>query len=235
MPKPVAKARPRRPAARPTKLAKPAEPEPAIKSSRPAIVAGALVAALGLTAGLLAWASPTPLTPDAVGRLLATSEAGSHEPAGSGGGIFDAVFQTARPVAAGRWRAIYVHQSQTPGGDAATLADAAAVRGVSGPADHFVIGNGLGAGDGEVQFTPRWDEQRPAAPPAAGAGVDAACVSICLVGDFDRAPPTAAQVARLRGLIAALRGRLDIPPDGVHVLRAAPGPAGAGRFFPPLR
>ena len=212
--KPASKPNARRPAARTRVKTAPAEPAGV---SRPLVVAAALAAALGLTAGLLAWASPSPLAPDAVGRLLATSD--SPTPSG---GVFEPVFETARPVVAGRWRKIYVHQSGTAGGDAATLADAAAVWGVSGPADHFVIGNGQGAGDGEVQFTPRWDEQRPAAPPAAGAGVDAACVSVCLVGDFDRGRPSEAQLARLRGLLSALCRRLDIPPANVRISRATP-------------
>ena len=151
-----------------------------------------------------------------------------------GGGEFDAAFQTRVPIRPGRWQYVYVHQSKTPGGDAATLADAAAAWGVSGPADHFVIGNGSGCGDGEVQFTPRWDEQRPAAPPVAGASVRADCVSVCVVGDFDRLPPTAAQVRRLRGLLASLRGRLGVGEGQVVVLRDAPTAAGLGRDFPAL-
>ena len=194
------------------------------------IVGASLLAALGLTAGLLAWASPSPLVPDAAGRLFAADETPTTPD-----GPFAAIFQTARPVAAGRWTAIYVHQSKTSRGDAATLAEAAAAWGVAGPPDHFVVGNGLGAGDGEVQFTPRWDEQRPAAPPAAGATIDPACISICLVGDFDRARPTDAQLQRLSALLSALSRRLDVPPERIHVVRDSATAAGVGSHFPPLR
>ena len=207
---------------------RPAAPVPA-RASRPLVMGAALVGALGLTAGLLAWASPAPLSPDAVGRLFVAAEAPRP-----GAGALEAAFETRAAIRPGRWQYVYVHQSKTPGGDAATLAGAAAAWGVAGPADHFVIGNGLGAGDGEIQFTPRWDEQQPAAPPAAGATVHPACVSICLVGDLDRAPPTAAQVRRLGELLDALEGRLGLGRDRLVVVRDSPTAAGVGGSFPVL-
>ena len=216
-----------RPAAK-KKSATPVPPPAARGLSRPVVVGVSLLAALGLTAGLLRWASPSPLAPDAVGRLFATSDA-------TAGDFFAAVFDTAVAVKSGRWRTIYVHQSKTGGGDAATLADAAADRGVTGPADHFVIGNGLGAGDGEVQFTPRWDEQRSAAAPTADTSIDAACVSICLVGDLDRARPTEAQLRRLDGLIAALCRRLNLSPRDVRLIRDSPTAAGIGARYAAAR
>ncbi|HLL87826.1 MAG TPA: N-acetylmuramoyl-L-alanine amidase, partial [Tepidisphaeraceae bacterium] len=59
------------------------------------------------------------------------------------------------------------------------------------------------------------------------------CITICLVGDFDRSLPTPAQMRRLTQLVTALQGRLRIPAGNVMLMTdAAPGAAGTGRYFP---
>jgi len=63
-----------------------------------------------------------------------------------------------------RWQTIYIHHSRTSRGDAASLAGG----GAEGSGDHFVIGNGDGAMDGELQFTGRLE---PAAAGGPGAGL----------------------------------------------------------------
>lgn len=189
------------------------------------IVGGALLAALGLTTALLALLSPSPLDPDISGRLFASGEAPrSLEP-----DAFEPIFRTSEQARRGRWSAVYIHHSNTTGGNAATLAESARARGISGPPDHFVIGNGDGMHDGEVQFTPRWDQQAPAGAPVAGVRVEPQCISICLIGDFDHHRPTAAQQQRLAQLLAALNQRLDLPTDQVHSLARPDSAAGMGQ------
>src|SRR5207302_2927514 len=68
---------------------------------------------------------------------------------------------------------IYIHHSRSGGG-------------APSASDHFVIGNGSGLSDGEVQMGQRWEEQRSAAAPVARTRIDPTCISICIVGDFDR-------------------------------------------------
>jgi hypothetical protein len=188
------------------------------------VVAAALVGALGLTIGLLVLLSPTPLAPDISGRLFVSDSAPRSFD-------FSPVFQTRQPAIPGRWTAIYIHHSKTPAGNASTLAEAALKRGISGPADHFIIGNGQGMGDGEVQFTPRWDDQLPAAPPAPGSEVESGWISICLVGDFDEQRPTEAQMQRLRELVWALQEGLKLNSASVVRLEVAGTAAGLGRLF----
>jgi hypothetical protein len=203
---------------------------------RGAYVFLSLVGVLTLTGGLLMATRSAPLAPDASRSLLAANGAASLE----------AVFDTKTPVKPGRWKRVFIHHSQSPSGNAATLAEAAsasAAGGAAGPADHFVIGNGDGCGDGEIQLGQRWNQQRPAGAiggwGSGGTGrvpttakVESDCITICLIGDFDRAFPTPAQVERLGQLVTTLQGRLGISKDAVWVWETPASPIGIGKYFP---
>ncbi|HYE17443.1 MAG TPA: N-acetylmuramoyl-L-alanine amidase [Tepidisphaeraceae bacterium] len=184
------------------------------------VVFGSLIGVLGLT-GVLLRAMQTPLTADA-----ATTTMPSYGAVPDPGRALLAVFNTRVPASANRWKAIYVHHTRTTNGSAAELAQA----GLGG--DHFVIGNGKGALDGEIQFTDLWDRQQPGAPAAGAAKVDPNCVSIALVGDFDHAPPTPTQLARLVQLVQTLQERLHVPASQVWMCDYANSPVGVGKFFP---
>lgn len=186
---------------------------------RPFVVFVTLVMFMTGTSALLLALSRPPLTPDAAAQLYAV------EPSSS----LDVVFNTQPQASANRWQYIYVHHSRTPDGNARTLADA---NGSAAMGDHFVIGNGRGAIDGEIQMTQRWIQQQAATPPAGAGYIDPACISITLIGDFDRALPTNTQVQSLNQLLATLQHRLKIPADRV-ILRDVPhSEAGIGQYFP---
>jgi len=170
----------------------------------------------GTGALLLALEQP-PMTPDAINPLFASRANQS----------LDAIFHTQAPATANRWRYIYVHHARLPEGSARTLAD---VHG--GVGDHFVIGNGRGASDGEIQISQRWIQQLSATPPAGADYIDPACISICLIGDFDRAMPTNIQIQALNQLVATLQHRLSIPAEKVIVRDVSNSPAGIGQYFP---
>jgi hypothetical protein len=57
-------------------------------------------------------------------------------------------------------------------------------------------------------------------------------VSIALVGDFDHAPPTPTQLARLVQLVQTLQERLHVPASQVWMCDYANSPVGVGKFFP---
>jgi len=139
----------------------------------------------------------------------------------------DVIFQTRKPSEVGRWKYIFVHHSRSLSGNARTLdPDGKA-------ADHFVIGNGDGAVDGEIQIGQRWDSQQSALAPAGASNIDPACISICMVGDFDRNKPTQTQLRRLTQLVTALQARFQIPAADVSVVnQSKAGAAGIGRYFP---
>lgn len=187
------------------------------QSNRRVVVFATLISVLSLTSALLLALAPAPLTPDASSSLFAIDTPQS----------MDAIFRTTAPVQPGRWKYIYIHHSLTAGGNALAFS-----RGAEGLSDHFVIGNGDGAVDGEIQIGQRWMEQTPAAPPMGATGINPACISIRLVGNFDRSVPTATQLHRLALLVQALQGKLDIPAGQVVVLNQPDSEAGIGKFFP---
>lgn len=187
------------------------------KSNRRVIVFSTLVAVLTLTSALLLALAPAPLTPDAANTLLAID----------GPDNMEAIFHTQSPVQPGRWKYIYVHHSRTMNGNAMTLS-----QGPNGLADHFVIANGDGAADGQVQVGQRWDEQASAGATAGTTRIEPSCISICVIGDFDHAVPTPNQIRRLTSLVNALQSRFDIPRGQVITISDANSAASTGRYFP---
>lgn len=187
------------------------------KSHRKFVVFASLVGVLSFTSALLLALAPAPLAPDVASSLFAVDAPDS----------MDAVFRTEVPAQAGQWRYVFIHHSRTTAGDALTLGQT-----TGGLNDHFVIGNGDGAIDGEIQVGHRWNQQLAANPPAGASGIDPACISICLVGDFDQAVPTPTQMRRLAQLVGALQGRYHITSDRVLLLAQPASAAGAGRYFP---
>jgi len=188
-------------------------------SHRKSIVFGTLFAMLAFTAALLKALDPGPLPADATTSLYAVT--GSDQ-------SIDRIFQTAPTPRQGRWRYIYIHQSLTTSGNAMTLG-----QGPEGLADHFVIGNGDGSADGELQIGRRWTEQLSAGSVPGTDRIDPNCVSICLVGNFNRARPTQTQQTRLAELVTALQRELSIPADRIILLTASnKSTAGPGAYFP---
>lgn len=200
------------------KAAKKSSPsKAAAKSRRTFYVFTGLTGALTLTGALLVALSPQPLRPDGSTALAAFE----------GPDPLAAVYTTPTPVSIGRWKYIYVHHSRTTVGSAATLA-----RSANGTTDHFVITNGNGGADGDVQITSLWSKQESAASPTGAGSIDPACISVCLVGDFDRALPTAGQQHRLAQLINSLQAQLRLSTHCVIMLDQPGSPAAVGRHFP---
>lgn len=131
-----------------------------------------------------------------------------------------------------QWQRIVVHHSATPGGSA-TAFDRAhrQERGWDMLGYHFVIGNGRGSGDGEVEVGRRWLLQRDG---AHARGFNDRSVGICLVGDYTQGYPTEAQMRALVELTRHLQGRFGIPKERIH-LHSEISPTGTlcpGKNFP---
>jgi hypothetical protein len=194
----------------------------ALPNRRRVVVFLSLLAVLTLTSLLLKTMARSPMHPDAADTLFAY---------GTGDSI-DSIFHMQVAVQPSRWEYLYIHHSKTNGGNALQLAD-----GANDVGDHFVIGNGDGLIDGELQISQRWNHQQPAASPAGTIKVQPNCVSICLIGDFDRRPPTPMQLGRLGQLVQAMQLRCHIPANRIQWLSDGTGPtsasaAGIGKYFP---
>src|SRR5450432_3165510 len=155
-----------------------------------------------LTSALLLALAPPPLTAEGFSSLSASDQ----------GEFLGEIFKPVTPKS-NQWKYIYVHHSATATGSANSL-----VLPGTGLCDHFVIGNGNGCQDGEIQIGPRWvKQQAPAAPPGVDH-IEPDCVSICMIGDFDKSMPTPTQLKRLAELVSTLQGQLRIGADKVILL-----------------
>lgn len=110
-----------------------------------------------------------------------------------------------RVAAAKGWKFILVHHSATHAGNAQSFHEYHTQRGYGGLAYHFVIGNGRGAKDGEIQEGFRWKQQISGTHLTVNAWYhNIFGIGICLVGNFDKYPPTKKQIRSLVGLIKKL-------------------------------
>ena len=140
--------------------------------------------------------------------------------------------QAARP-----WRTIVVHHSASAAGSVESI-DAEHRRRVDAAGEpwlgigyHFVIGSGQGMPDGQVTPTFRWREQLA----GAHAGVAEANnngIGICLIGNFEDAPPTPRQWDAAVRLTRALATQYDIPPAAIVRHGDLKATACPGRHFP---
>lgn len=125
-----------------------------------------------------------------------------------------------------RWKAIIVHHSLTDTGNVEAFDNFhRKVRKWKGIGYDFVIGNGKGSHDGSVEETFRWRKQIAGAhcggTPRNWANVDG--IGICLVGDFRKTRPTAAQMRSLIKLIRFLQDRYNIPTRLIYGHDSTPG------------
>lgn len=176
-----------------------------------------LVGLLSLTSVLLLALAPAPLTQGTATSLFAIDQPRS----------MDAVFDTAVPVKKQRWKSIFVHHSGTTSGNADSLATRS-----GGLADHFLIGNGSGCMDGEVQMGHRWSEQLTAGEVPGTRSISPDCISICVIGDLDRSQPTPTQRLRLAQLVTTLQSRLGVSAGQVFLHQGTGTPADVGSRFP---
>lgn len=99
------------------------------------------------------------------------------------------------------WNRIEVYYSRTSSGNAEDLAVVSYLRDTPRADFHFVIGNGKGAEDGQIQYTESWKKQQTA------SGI----IRICVVGDvYSGSPATDYQVRRTAALADALSRKFNI-------------------------
>lgn len=115
----------------------------------------------------------------------------------------------------GRWKHIEIYYSGTKAGNIEQLAS---LSGLTGPEDincHFVICNGLGGSDGQIQTTERWQRQWSIVPAGTWYG-SGQTIRICVIANAQIAPPTDFQVKRTDALAEGLCRKFDIKPQFVY-------------------
>ncbi|MFO0839737.1 MAG: N-acetylmuramoyl-L-alanine amidase [Phycisphaerae bacterium] len=122
----------------------------------------------------------------------------------------------------GKWRTIVVHHAASATATPQGMNDWHKQRGwENGLGYHFVIGNGVNYGDGEVYVGPRWRKQQTGAHCKSGSGMffgvfrpsnffNERGVGICLIGNFQTGRATPAQLASLKALTRFICGETGI-------------------------
>ena len=131
------------------------------------------------------------------------------------------------------WKYVVLHHSATDEGNARRFdKHHREEKGwVNGLGYHFLIGNGNGSRDGQIEVGNRWNSQID----GAHAGEDEYNkygVGICLIGNFENDYPTSLQISSLTYLINYLQERCNIPKNQVIMHRDFRKTACPGRLFP---
>jgi N-acetyl-anhydromuramyl-L-alanine amidase AmpD len=141
------------------------------------------------------------------------------------------------PTDSREWKYILMHHSATEVGSVEAI-DAvhrqrrdAGGNPWQGIGYHFVIGNGHGMEDGEIEATFRWEEQLAGAH-AGNTEYNSHGIGICLIGNFEESPPTDAQLEAMYTLIEWLRTEYALPSDGLVRHLDVRSTACPGRYFP---
>ena len=190
---------------------------------RSILVLGSLTAAMTIVSGILLLLEPTPTSGASVLSLQAVNEPGNKS---------NLLFDTNSGVPLRRWTQVVIHASGTVYGSADTIGQVHQQLGLGGLGYHFVISNGAGQEDGMTEIGSRWQRQWTGAYriDSSATGIGDGEISICLIGNGNKRPYTAAQIDQLALLVRELQQRFQISADCVQVQTS--GPQAVGRLFP---
>jgi hypothetical protein len=114
-----------------------------------------------------------------------------------------------------RWNRIEVYYSGTRSGNIEQLAS---FSGLTNPGDinyHFVICNGLGAADGQIQPTEKWQRQLSIISDR-GRDDSGRTIRICIISDGKTTLPTNFQIKREDALVEGLHRKFNIQPESIY-------------------
>lgn len=115
-----------------------------------------------------------------------------------------------------RWNRIEIYYSGTKAGN---IEQMASMSGLASPEDlnfHFVICNGLGGIDGQIQPTEKWQRQWSITPGRTWYG-SSQTIRICAIADPpQRVGPTDCQTNRIESLVEGLCRKFKIQPTSVY-------------------
>ena len=115
-----------------------------------------------------------------------------------------------------------IHHSASEKGSAEIFHREHKARGWEGLGYHFVIGNGNGSGDGQVEAGYRWTKQERGAH-AGNIEYNEHGIGICLVGNFEETRPTPKQMESLRKLVRFLQVKTGIATNEIIGHQHVPG------------
>ncbi|MEX2214674.1 MAG: N-acetylmuramoyl-L-alanine amidase [Phycisphaeraceae bacterium] len=195
---------------------------------RTLIVLGSLLGSMTVASGALLMLDPGQPGGPRLPKFSEVSLAAFDQPADPA----DALFAVNPLPTSQRWTTIVVRYSGSDQGSASTLGELHKRAGLGDLAYHFVIGNGQGSPDGQIEIGPRWDQQRPGYTSIALHNQPGSheVIDVCVVGDLDRHAPSQQQQDDLLWLVRQLQERLNVPAERVLLGDGRTG--GAGAKFP---
>lgn len=131
------------------------------------------------------------------------------------------------------WKYIVIHHSASNSGNADTIGKYHKNnRGwVNGLGYDFVIGNGNGSRDGQIEVGNRWNQQIDGAH-AGNAEYNKYGIGICLIGNFENEYPTNPQISSLLYLVDYLQKRCRIHKNNIIMHKTFRQTECPGRHFP---
>jgi len=111
-------------------------------------------------------------------------------------------------VRTNNWKGIVVHHSAIKSGNAAIYDLNHRKKGMqNGLAYHFVIGNGIDSGDGEIEIGRRWTHQLQGGH-VKNHKINLTAIGICLIGNFQETRPSMMQIEAFTQLMDWLRSEV---------------------------
>jgi LysM repeat protein len=105
-----------------------------------------------------------------------------------------------------KWQRIVVHHSAIKYGNLKKYdADHRRRHMQNGLAYHFLIGNGIDSGEGEIEIGPRWQKQQLGGH-VKNHLINQTAIGICLIGNFEKTHPSKKQLAAFTQLMDWLQG-----------------------------
>ncbi|ODS32927.1 MAG: N-acetylmuramoyl-L-alanine amidase (T7 lysozyme) [Candidatus Scalindua rubra] len=131
------------------------------------------------------------------------------------------------------WKYIVIHHSASYSGNASSIDKYHRnERGwTNGLGYHFLIGNGNGSRDGQIEVGNRWNQQIDGAH-AGNDEYNKYGVGICLIGNFENSRPTESQISSLLYLINYLQKRCNIPKGNIITHKNFRKTVCPGKYFP---
>jgi hypothetical protein len=114
-----------------------------------------------------------------------------------------------------RWDSIRIYYSGTRAGNIEQLAS---LYGLTNPGDincHFVICNGRGGADGQIQPTEKWQMQWSIISDQ-GHDDTSRTIRICVISDSNKSLPTDFQIKRGEALVEGLRRKFNIQAESIY-------------------
>jgi len=114
-----------------------------------------------------------------------------------------------------RWNRIEIYYSGTKAGNIEQLASLSGLLSSEDINCHFVVCNGLGGGDGQIQPTAKWQKQWSITPGRTWYG-SSQTIRICVIADGYSCFPTDCQIKRIEQLAEGLHRKFGIDADSIH-------------------